>query len=499
MIKSLMRHRAGLGLLVAGIGFALGMAGCAETAIVGSILNEDVEEDVGLLLNLTRGSNSEVEDIFGVGNGYKWVVLSASDDLLNDGTTAAEERFSTGTWDRSSVEDIWEQGGEGIWAGLKVVNNAMGVLSEEEFTTSPLVARGYLNAAHSERIMGDAFCQLAYGFDHTGGPELQNLGSSTFDAGPVGKDSTYKRMATFAELAVAQAERAVAAGVENPVNEGVLSDGHFDPERLRFASHAAAAQAYHALASLGVEPEVNWDLAVQHALEVPTDFVEVVIHQQGVAELNQLWNISWNNDDVTLWSAPDDTRPEGFIGTPATFFWGDDPRVDVQDCTVDPTGCNDNFGGVSEGEEFPLWVPLKYPDNSADHEMVTGTEALLIQAEEALVRRQDLGTFYDLVDEVRAFHGASPTERPMVVGDFEWPNAQDDAMSILDRERYLTMWLEGRRLFDLHRWNHPFLTNNEALMPRIDELLAMGVTRGSCMPIAESECSLNPNVSSACS
>ena len=28
---------------------------------------------------------------------------------------------------------------------------------------------------------------------------------------------------------------------------------------------------------------------------------------------------------------------------------------------------------------------------------------------------------------------------------------------ILDRERHLTLWLEGRRLWDLHRWNHPHL------------------------------------------
>lgn len=498
MIKSLMRHGTGLGLFVVGIGFALGMAGCADTAIVGSILNEDVEESPALLLNLTRGSNAEVHDIMGAGSGYKWVVLSATDDFLNAGETTEEVRLTTGTWDPETGNTLWEQGLEGVWGGLKVVNNAMGVLSEEEFMTSPFVARGYLNAAHSERLLGDAFCQLTYGFDHTGGIELDNLGSSTFDNAPVGKDSTFRRMVTFAELALAQAERAIAAGVENPVNEGLLSDGHFDPERLRIASHGALAQAYHALASLGVEPEVNWDLAVQHAIEVPTDFVEVVIFELGVEESNDLWGLTWNNNDLTLYSAPDDSRPEGFIGTPATFFWIDDPRVEFQDCTVNPTGCNDNFGGTTEGEGFPIWAPLRYPDQGADDDMVTGTEARLIQAEEALVRRQDLGTFYDMVDEVRAFHGVPPTERPMMVGEFEWPNVQDDAMSILDRERYLALLMEGRRLFDLHRWDHPFITNSEGLIPRHDDFLT-GPSRASCMPIAESECNLNTNATSACS
>ncbi len=100
-----------------------------------------------------------------------------------------------------------------------------------------------------------------------------------------------------------------------------------------------------------------------------------------------------------------------------------------------------------------------------------------------------------MVDEARSFHaGLGPTERPMVVGAMEWPNAEDDAMSILDRERYLEMWQEGRRLFDLHRWNHPFITQNQALIPRHATLL-QSVSRRSCAPITDAECSLNPAIS----
>lgn len=475
---------------LASAGMALSVMGCSETALVGSVLDEDVARgDLEIQLALARGSNSEVTDIMTVGNGYKWVLLAGTDDILNAGVAGSEEEWSVGNWDRSDVVDMWQQGMEGSWAGLKVVNNAIEGFSEADFQTTPIVARGYLNSAHSERLLGDMFCQLAYGFDHTGGQDLDNLGSSKFDNGPVGKDSTFQRMATFAELALAQAERAVEAGVPNPANEGVLSDGHFEPQRLVYASHGAAAQAYHALASLGVDPDRNWDLAVQHAAEVPTDFVEVTIQDPSV-EINELWDISWDNDDVTLYSEADASRPEGFLGVPATFLWPTDPRVQVQDCTVNDNGCARTR---SEGERFPMWVPLKYPDAGADDEMVTGTEMRLIEAEEALVRRADLTTFYDKVDEVRTFHGAGPTERPMVVGDFEWPNAEDDAMSILDRERYLTMWMEGRRMFDLYRWNHPFIRSNEGLIQRHDDILAT-VTRNACAPIAESECALNPNV-----
>ena len=487
------RHGALPALVVAGM--ALSVAGCSETALVGSVLDEDIATgSLEIQLALARGSNSEVTDIMTVGDGYKWVLLAATDDILNTGTAGDEEEWSVGNWDRDDVETMWEQGMEGVWSGLKVVNNAIAGFSAADFQTTPLVARGYLNSAHSERLLGDMFCQLAYSFDNTGGQDLDNLGSSTFDGAPVEKDSTYKRMATFAELALAQAERSVAAGEPNPANEGVLSDGHFEPARLVIASHGVAAQAYHALAVLGVDTDANWNLAIQHAAVVPTDFVEVTI-MDDLVEINELWDISWDNDDVTLYSEADASRPEGFLGVPATFLWGSDPRVQVQDCINNRTGpegfrCRRTR---SEGERFPMWVPLKYPEIGADDEMVSGTEMRLIEAEEALVRRTDFVTFYDRIDEVRAFHGAGLTARPAVVGNLEWPNAEDDAMSILDRERYLTMWLEGRRLFDLHRWNHPFITNNEGLIQRHDDILA-GVQRAACAPIAESECRLNTKV-----
>lgn len=479
-------------LLVAGLAWGA-LAGCSDTSIVGSVLDEDVATGgEKIQMALARGSNSEVTDIMTVGTGYKYWVLSGTDDVLNAGIGTTEELASIGNWDDGSMDSQWEQGLEGSWSGLKVVNNAMEAFSADRFQTHPIVARGYLNSAHSERLMGDMFCSMAYGFDHTGGQDLENLGDADFDNGPVGKDSVFQRMATFAELALAQAERAVAAGEPNPANEGVLSDGHFDPERLVIASHGAAAQAYHALASLGVDPGTNWPLAVEHAAQVPTDFVEVTIHDTSV-EINELWDITWDNDDVTLYGEEDQSRPEGLAGAPAGVLWPDDPRVQIHDCTM-LSGCDDE---VSEGEEWPMWVPLKYPDAGADDEMVTGTEMRLIEAEEALVNRQDFATFYDMIDEARAFQGAEPTERINVVGDFEWPNAEDDAMSILDRERYLEMWMEGRRLFDLYRWDHPFITESRGLIPRHDDLL-VGTSRRACTPVAEAECRLNPNVANAC-
>ena len=211
-------RRGSTALLAAGI-----LAGCSDTTIVGSVLDKDLTGgDESILLSLARGSNSELTDIMTVSNGYKWIVLAATDDILNAGTARGEEEWSVGNWDPESINFIWEQGMEGSWSGLKVVNNASGGLEPDRFQVTPIVARGYLNAAHSERLLGDFFCELAYGFDHSGGFDLRNLGDAVFDNAPVGKDSTFQRMATFAELALAQAERAVAASEPNPASEGVF-------------------------------------------------------------------------------------------------------------------------------------------------------------------------------------------------------------------------------------------------------------------------------------
>lgn len=489
-----MRHGALPAALVVA-GMALSVGGCSETAIVGSVLDNDIATgDSSVQLALARGSNSELTDVMTVGSGYKWVVLAATDDFMDANTATAGTRWPVGDWSGIDIQNIWQQGMESVWSNLKLVNNLITALSAEDFLTSPLVARGYINAAHGERLLGDLFCQLAYGFDNTGGQDLENLGNSTFDAALVPKDSTFKRMATFAELAVAQADRAVAAGVANPANAGVLSDGHFEPARLIMAAHGVAAQAYHALAALGVDTDANWDLAVQHAAQVPTDFVEVTIHDEDVED-NEFWDRSWDRDELTMYSEADASRPAGFLGVPATFLWPTDPRAAVQDCVADNRNPFRCASRRAEGpEDFPMWNALKYPDEGSDDEMVTGTEMRLIEAEEALVQRTDFTTFYDKIDVVRAFYGVvGVTARPAVVGNLEWPNAEDDAMSILDRERYLTMWLEGRRLFDLFRWNHPFITNNVGLMERQDDILAT-VQRSACAPVATSECELNDNI-----
>ena len=104
-----------------------------------------------------------------------------------------------------------------------------------------------------------------------------------------------------------------------------------------------------------------------------------------------------------------------------------------------------------------------------------------------------MATFTAKINELRAHYDLDPIEQPANAGALEYPNAMDDAWSILDRERYLTLWMEGRRLWDLGRWNHPFQNGGTLIGPGASP-------RVSCLPIPEIECTLNPEIqnSAAC-
>jgi hypothetical protein len=148
----------------------------------------------------------------------------------------------------------------------------------------------------------------------------------------------------------------------------------------------------------------------------------------------------------------------------------------------------------------------KYPDPGSGIPLVKGTDMRLIEAEAALVQGSpDLGTFTTKINAARAqFETLDPITQPSEVGSLDYPATpngarDDDAWSILDRERHLTLWLEGRRLNDLARWDHPFLQGNGVVYGRFtsfDDIfdIQIAAQRASVLPVAESECNNNAKV-----
>ncbi len=175
------------------------------------------------------------------------------------------------------------------------------------------------------------------------------------------------------------------------------------------------------------------------------------------------------------WNDPDPTNPDPAQG-------------------VTPAGCTSGSGAHQGADGLTAhYRQDKYPERGSDIPRATGEEMHLIIAESYL-QEGDLAMFIGEINALRAYHGLAPRAQPATVGalDFPYADPADDALSILDEERYASLWLTGKRLFDLDRWNHPFLDGGflAANVPGASAL----ARRVSCMPVPRNECELNPNL-----
>ncbi len=486
-----------LGLLA--LAAALVVAGCVETELQGVIIEDDIR-DPTLMIPFVRGINSELHDNMRDFDGVWWYVGSATDDFNNDGTSSSgEEILEYRNYQDRPGNFPWEQVHEAAWAGyygVKVLEDVY----KDQAVANPLTARVWIIAGWAERMMGELFCESVYNYGPGAGP-LIGPNDQYDPTQTVPADSAFKRSLYAMQQALASAQAAVAANA--PIPDG--DDRIFDPVKLMYAAHGGIAQAAMLLG--------EWDLAVQHAAQVPDDFI-LYSHADPEVEDNGWFDVSFQNDDFTLWNTP----------VHRVFF--DDPRVPWIKCgewTTDPdrttdassgnirdTGnCDyvDGYGGEfrAESNRMPLYSSLKSQtegllvrpggetDEDADFPMVRGTEMRLIRAEKAL-RDGNLPAFKTHVDAVRAVYGMDPIPLPATAGALEYPNALDDGWSILDGERYTIMHMEGRRLADMKRWQHPYIAQQHVINTRVER--ENGPSKVVyCMPVADLECDANPLLS----
>ena len=426
-------------LTVAGFVTALSLSACdLEVINPGSILDEDLTTR-DLMPILVSGVSAEFNDI---ADGYAFTGARLTDDLSGTGSYFSTGKYRRGAFDNEDSEGFWEQTHEAAWAAGGAWERLQEVL-EGEANSFDGSARLFLLMGLAHRILGDNFCDVVY------------------DIGPL-----QPRTAAFDSAIVA-------------LNQAITIGSAAGASAFVTAAHGGIAQANVGLG--------NWSAAVQAASMVPTDFVHNAIYHQ-TANSNQVWNETWGRAEVGVWATPVQRVFDGDPRAPYTICgeWNDpnDPTAGVTPtgtCTGQGSGAHQGAGGLTAH-----YRQDKYPEQGSDVPIVSGTEMRLIEAEAALLGG-DLATFTAKVNEVRAFHGAEPIEQPATVGTMEFPNAEDDAMSILDRERYLTLWIEGRRLNDLDRWQHPFLQGGTLIGPGEEP-------RVSCMPVPEIECTLNPEI-----
>ena len=239
---------------------------------------------------------------------------------------------------------------------------------------------------------------------------------------------------------------------------------HFKRAEQQFTAAMATAQAAGAsaasiyTAALAGRASVkawqgNWAGAVQDAALVPVGFrYQALYSANSSREQNNYYFYTWRQ-----WYATQANTP---------WLTAKDPRAPfvVQ---------LDAKGGqiVTRDGRWPAIAQAKYTSYDSDIDIVSGREMLMLRAEAAL-RNKDLAGMTTYLNDSRAQYSMAPLAVPAT---------EADAWTTLVYERGATLWLEGRRFWDLTRW------------------FAQGVDqqwkgRAPCMPIAKAEMDTNPNL-----
>jgi hypothetical protein len=196
----------------------------------------------------------------------------------------------------------------------------------------------------------------------------------------------------------------------------------------------------------------NWTGATADAGLVPTSFV-----------FNAIFSTNSGRENNTLVSNTVSSRQVSVFGTVYAKSKAD-PRTPWD--TVKTTA-----GGIQVGQNgsTPFFVQKKYTSLGSLVPLTKGTEMLLIRAEAAL-RTGDVAGAMTLINQERATSGMAALTATTAAA----------AQAILQSERGAVLWLEGRRLWDLRRWQaagtSTFLTG-----------------RATCLPPSSVEQASNPN------
>ncbi|MDQ4080110.1 MAG: RagB/SusD family nutrient uptake outer membrane protein, partial [Gemmatimonadota bacterium] len=205
----------------------------------------------------------------------------------------------------------------------------------------------------------------------------------------------------------------------------------------------------------------DWTAAAADAALVPTGYVFIAFFSTNTpAENNDLVFETNNRLEYTVYNTQ----------------WAQvfrDPRVPWD--TVKTTA-----GAVQVGQDgrTPFFRQRKYNGLGADVPLTKGTEMLMLRAEERL-RAGDVPGAMTLINQQRAFYSTTQNPLPALTATTE-----AEAWAILKKERAAVLWMEGRRFWDLRRWN--------AEAPPIKDTYLDD--RDKCIPVSENEEQSNPNV-----
>ena len=446
-MKTIKTRRLFMGALVA----AVATTGCDESIFdvknPGRILDDDLNTAQGVK-SLVTGMSADFSASY---DDLSFTTARLSDEIVGSGSYFSTGRYRRGLFDSEDSNGFWAGVQRARWvseAGLIRMRNIEGY----QFDGNPETARAHLFGGLANRWFGENFCQVIFSQPYD--DENPGPGGEIDTGDAMERDAAFRRSIALLERAIQN-----ASGDSEIVN----------------AAEGGLAQVYMGLG--------DFSNAVAHSAKVPTDFVFAAAYSSNSGrETSQIWNETHGRHEVSAWMTLAGTVGAG------------DPRTPWTDCSAEGSGCPSGNGADGQTIHFRQ---DKYPTRDDDIPLVKGTEMRLIEAEAALMAG-DLAGAMAKINEMRAHHGLDPLESDGTIGSItggDGGGANMTSMSgwdILDRERHLTLWLEGRRLWDLHRWDHPHLDGGGVVYE------ATVARRASCMPISLDECQVNEKVSSLC-
>jgi starch-binding outer membrane protein, SusD/RagB family len=271
-----------------------------------------------------------------------------------------------------------------------IISTILTDLGEDPGLSVP-VATSLTWAGFAGRVLGDAFC------------------SAVLDGGPEEPVSAFY------------------ARAESQFTEVIGVAGSAGADDLVTAAHAGRAQVRMMLG--------DWAGATSDAGQVPTDFVhEVRMSDNTTIEYNGLHVAFMTENQATIWGTPFAQFGTDLSGVQATEG---DPRIEY----ISRSG-PDGAVLIGGDDRRETWRIQKYPSRGTNHPIAKGTEMRLIEAEARLVQDGDIAGAVAAINVVRAHHGLDDVEVTTL----------EEAWYVLQKERGIELYAEGRRQADLRRW-----------------------------------------------
>jgi starch-binding outer membrane protein, SusD/RagB family len=447
------RFRRGIApFVLAGVG-AMTLAACDLGVFdPGTIEHDDLFEPeaiqplvIGAERNFGRAISSGTSPHGGIFGAGAYL----TDEIVHSGQWIGMVEWSNAAGIDNSVAETSGRWSEGQNArgtaqnAATIIREVVSSMGEDPNASAPL-ATALMWEGFSTRVLSDAFCNIV------------------LDGGPLEPVS------------------AGYARAEQLFGEVIVIGGAAGDADLVTAGHAGRAQVRMMLG--------DWSGATADAAQVPTGFVqEVRMSSNSTDETNGLNVMFRGHDQASIWGTPFaqyGTDLSGVVetdGDPRVSYWSRDDDGDVR------------IGGDGRRE---YWVVSKYETRDTNIPAAKGTEMRLIEAEAALIGSDVVGALVG-INAVRTHRNLDP----VVAVDI------NEVWYLLQRERGIELYAEGRRLPDVRRWaSVPGFANFSVVRtpaapqpPEQDEVRNVlnnpSMPGGDlCLPVSQDEINSNPNI-----